>query len=113
MPQPSMELLGPRTHDPQNAELDRRTITADCLDADRLLVRIDAGEPVEIGQPSMVIVGVLYSLYRLAGFDPGEFERARPQDVLLVPARVLVEDLLLVDPAKGSASAGKNALVAN
>jgi hypothetical protein len=32
-------------------------IAADCLDPDRLLIRIDAGEPVEVGQPNSDIVG--------------------------------------------------------
>ena len=36
----------------QAAELDRRTIAADRLDPNRLLVSINAGEPVEVRQPS-------------------------------------------------------------
>src|SRR5262249_13700256 len=83
------------------AKLDRCTIAADCLYPDCLLIRIDAGKPIEVGQPFLVVVGVLYSLDRLSGFDRSEFERARSQDVLLIPAGILVEDLFLVDPAEG------------
>src|ERR1700736_5687556 len=49
------------------AELDRCTIPADCLDPDCLLIRIDAGEPVEVGQPFVVVVGVAPSSWPRAG----------------------------------------------
>ena len=85
----------------QAAELDRRAVGADRVDADRLLGGEDADEAVEIGQALVVIVGVAHALDRLAGLVAGELERAGAHDVLLVPVRVLVEDLLLVDPGEG------------
>ena len=45
----------------------------------------------------MVIVGVLLALDRLADLIVGEFERARAENVFLVPARVLVEYRFLAD----------------
>src|SRR5262249_23530793 len=83
------------------AELDRGAVAPDRLDPDRLLVGIDTDEAVEEGQSLLVIVGVFNSLDRLAGFDRGKFERARAQYVLLVPARIPLEDLLFVDEAEG------------
>ena len=79
------------------AELDRGAVAADRLDPHRLLVGIDAGEAVEIRQPFVVIIGVPLALDRLADLVIDEFERAGAENVLLVPARVLVENLLLVD----------------
>src|SRR5439155_11873427 len=83
------------------AELDRRAVGADRVDPHRLLFGIDAGEPVEIRQPLIIIIGVLDPLDRLADLVRDKFERARAEDVLLVPAGVPVESLLLVDPAVG------------
>ena len=79
------------------AELDCRAIAADCGDPHRLLVGEDAGEAVEIGQTLNVIIRVPHPLDRLSGLVGDEFERARTHDVRLVPARVLVEDRLLVN----------------
>ena len=85
----------------QAAELHCRAVRADRVDPDCLLVRVDAGEPVEIRQPRVIIIGVAHALDRLAELVFGELERARAHDVLLVPARILVEDFLLVDPSIG------------
>src|SRR5262249_62280591 len=68
---------------------------------DRLLGGLKTGEAVEIGQSRMVIIRVAHALDRRTGLVADEFERSRTQDVLLVPARILVEDLLLVNPGKG------------
>src|ERR1700730_1735578 len=75
------------------AEFDRRAVGADRLNPNRLLVGINADEAVEIGPPLMVIIGVLHTLDRLADLIVDEFERARAENVLLVPARVLVRCL--------------------
>src|SRR5271165_282664 len=80
------------------AELDRRTVGTDRFDAKGLLVGIDAVKTVEIGQPLVIIIGVLHPLDRLADLVRGEFERPRAHDVFFVPVRILVEDRLLVDP---------------
>ncbi len=45
----------------------------------------------------MVVVPILFALDRLADLVIDKFERTGAEDVLLVPARVLVEDLLFVD----------------
>src|SRR5207237_2968337 len=89
------------------AELDRRAVGTDRLDADRLLVGIDPDEAVEIRQSFAVIIGVALALDRLAGLIAGEFERAGAQYILLVPMRVLIEDLLFVDPRKGIGEGGQ------
>src|SRR6516162_2063820 len=72
------------------AKFDRRPIAADRLHPDGLLLRVDAGESVEIRQSFAKIAGVLDPPHRLADFVRSEFEGARPHDVLLVPVRVLV-----------------------
>ena len=82
----------------QSTKLHRRAVAADCLDPHRLLVGINAGEAVEMGQALMVIVGVLDTLDRLPDLIFREFERARAENIFFVPARVQVEDFLLVDP---------------
>ena len=79
----------------------RRWQAADRIDADRLLGRIDADEAVEIRLPGVIIVGIAHPLDRLAGLVTGELERAGTHDVHFVPARILVEDGLLVDPRVG------------
>ena len=61
----------------QAAELDRGPIGAHRVDADRLLRREDAVEPVEIGLARVVIIGVAHALDRLADLVGDEFERAR------------------------------------
>src|SRR4029077_9870399 len=83
------------------AELDRRAIGPDSVDPNRLLIGIDPGEAVQMRQALMVIVGILRALDRLANLVFDEFEWTRSEDILLVPARVLVEGLLLVNPAVG------------
>jgi len=64
------------------AKFDGGTVAADRLDAHHLLVGVNAGEAVEIGQSFMVIIGVLSTLDRLAGLIIDEFERAGAHDVL-------------------------------
>ncbi|HEV8031867.1 MAG TPA: hypothetical protein VGP42_12695 [Stellaceae bacterium] len=81
----------------ETAKLDGRAVAADRVDPGRLLVGENALEPVEVGQPGMVVIRVANPGDRLAGLVGDELERARSQDVLLVPMRVLVEVLLLVD----------------
>ena len=49
----------------------------------------------------MIIFGVALTLDRRADLIADKFEGSRAQDVLLVPARVLVEDLLLIDQGEG------------
>src|SRR5215475_10650107 len=84
----------------QVAEIDRGAIAANGVDANRLLGSVKTGEAVEIGQSRMVIIRVAHALDLRTGLVADEFERSRTQDVLLVPARFLVEDLLLVNPGK-------------
>ncbi len=73
------------------AEFDSGAVGADRLDPHRLLVGIDSGEAVEIGQPFMVVIGVPLALDRLADLVIDEFERARAEDIPLIPTRILVE----------------------
>ena len=91
----------------QPPELDRRTIAADRLDPNRLLIGVDAGEPVEIREPPVIIVGVLDPLDRLSGLVRSELERTGAHNVLLVPAGILVEDRFLVDPVIGVGEGGE------
>ena len=79
------------------AKLNRRPIGFYSGDPDRLLVREDADEPVQIGQSRPVVIGVAHAGDRLSRLVVLEAERPRAHDVLLEPARVAVEDLLLVD----------------
>ena len=83
-------------------EFDRRAVAAQRRHANRLLVGIDPDERVEIRQPRVIIIWVAHALDRLADLHAGEFEGSRPQDVLFIPARVLVEMRLLVDPVVGA-----------
>ena len=94
-----LELIARRGR--QAAELSGRAVAPDGIDADRLLGRIDGGEAVEIGLSSVIVVGIAHSFDRLADLVTGRLEWAGAHDVLLVPARVLVEDGLLVDPGEG------------
>src|SRR5262245_13785717 len=89
------DLVAERTHELvayrgwKATELDPGTVATQRIDADRLLFGIDTGKSVEIRQPLVVIIRVLYSFDRLAGLDCGELERPRAHDVLLVPAGIL------------------------
>src|SRR5271155_4234093 len=83
------------------AKFDCSPVRADRLDADRLLVGIYPGKAVEVRQPRTEVVGVALTLDRLAGIVADELERARAEDVLFVPVRVLVEDFLFIDPGIG------------
>src|SRR5207248_229043 len=56
-----------------------------------------ADDRVEIRQPLVVVVRVAFAADRLAGLVAGQFKRAGAHDVLFEPARILVEDVLLVD----------------
>src|SRR5205085_5208328 len=73
----------------------------------RLLSGIDINESVNDRNSYAVIIGVALALDRLAGLIAGEFERAGAQYILLVPMRVLIEDLLFVDPRKGIGEGGQ------
>ena len=82
------------------AKLDRGAIAADRVDACRLLVGIDRGKAVEIGERRVVVIRVSHAGDGLPGLVMGEFERAGAENVLLVPVRILVEDRLFVDPVE-------------
>jgi hypothetical protein len=84
------------------AEFDGCAVAADGFDPHRLLVGIDAGDPIEIGQTLMIVIRVTFALDRLTCLVVDELERAGAHDVLLVPAGILVEDFLLVDPSEGT-----------
>src|SRR5215471_15461816 len=79
------------------AELDRGAVGAYRVEPHRLLVGIDRRKAVKIRQSFAIIIGIADPSDRLASLVFGEFEGAGTEDVLLVPARVLVEDFLLVD----------------
>ena len=79
------------------AELRGGAVGADGVDAHRLLGGEDGDEAVEVGLTLMVVVGIAHALDRLAGLVGDELERSRAQDVLLEPARILLQGLLLVD----------------
>ncbi len=81
----------------QPAKLHRRSVGANGIDADRLLVGENAGEPIEIGQALVVVVGVALALDRLTDLILDELERSRSHHVLFVPVRIAIEDFLLVD----------------
>src|ERR1051325_53963 len=81
----------------QAAELHCGAVAADRLDPDCLLVGKDAGEAVEVWQTLAIEIRVALAAYRLAGLVAGRFERAGPQDILLVPVRILIEVRLLGD----------------
>ena len=83
------------------AELDRRPVAADRVELHHLLGGIDADKAVEIRQTLMIVIWVPNSFYRLANLIFDEFERAGAHDVLLVPAGILVENLLFIDPRIG------------
>src|SRR5262249_27237500 len=99
------ELIADRGRKP--AKFDRGPIAAQCSTPNRLLVGIDASEAVEKGQPRVIVIGVPYSLDRLADFQAGEFERTRAENVLLIPARILVEYRLFVNEAEGIGERGQ------
>src|SRR5262249_3586270 len=97
VPERADELVARRWR--QVPEIDSGAVAADGIDPYGLFGSINTGEALEVRQPSPVVVGVLHSFDRLASFDRRELERPRAQYVLLIPARILVEDLLFVDPA--------------
>ena len=79
------------------AELDRRPVGFDRSDAHRLLVGENADEAIQIRQSRSIVIGIAHTGNRLSRLIVLEAERAGAHDVLLEPARVAVEDLLLVD----------------
>ena len=81
----------------QAAKLDRGAVAADRLDPYRLFVGVNTGEAVEIGPPFMVVVAEFFALYGLADLMIDKLEGAGTDNVLLVPARIPIEDILLVD----------------
>src|SRR5215472_4944345 len=82
-------------------ELDRCPVAADRADPDRLLVGENAAKAVEIGQSLVVVIGIADACNRLTQLIPSETKRARAHDILLIPAGVAIEDLLLVDKSVG------------
>src|SRR5205823_10858598 len=89
-----LELVARRRR--QAAEFDRGTIAAQRIKPRRLLLGVNAFEPVEIGQARVVIIRVAHPVDRLTGLIGGEFEGPRPFDVLLVPSWVLFKGGLFV-----------------
>src|SRR5204862_3853417 len=85
----------------QAAELDRGAVAADRIETRRLLRRQDPDDAVKIRQPLVVVIRVALAPDRLARLVADQLEGARTHNVFLVPARVAVEDLLLVDPGVG------------
>src|SRR5208337_3428303 len=78
-------------------ELNRRPITADRADPNRLLVGENADKAVEIRQSLVVIIGIAHAGNRLPQLILFKAERSGAHDVGLEPVRVAVEDLLLAD----------------
>src|SRR5262249_28490182 len=74
----------------QVAEIDRGAVAADGIDPYGLLGSINPSEAIKERQPLLVIIRILHSLDRLAGFDRSKLERPRAQYVFLIPARILV-----------------------
>src|SRR5262245_26804622 len=99
-----MILLQPRTRravcktgcSATGADDDRGPVAADRADSDRLLVGENAGEVVEIRQSRMVVVGIAGARNRLTELIFRKTKGTRAHDVLLEPARVAIENLLLV-----------------
>ena len=83
------------------AKLHGRPVAADRVDPGRLLVGVDPDKAVEVGQFLPEVVGIAFALDRLPGLVGNELEGAGPHDVLLVPVRVLLQNLLLVDVGEG------------
>src|ERR1700736_2949797 len=81
----------------QAAELAGRAVGENGIDAYRLFGREDADEAVEIRLSRMIIVGIAHALDRLAGLIADELEWAGAHDIHLVPARILVENGLLIN----------------
>src|SRR5205823_7256491 len=71
------------------AELHRRPIRADRIDAGRQLRRVYRGEAIEIRQSLMVVIGVAFAGDGLSGLVTHEFEGPRAENVLFVPMLVL------------------------
>src|SRR5260221_3139548 len=84
----------------QPSELDRGAVAADRVKTRRLLRCQDADDAVKMRQSLMMVVGVTLALDGLARLVADQLEGARAQYVLLVPARVLIEDLFLVNPGE-------------
>src|SRR5262249_19560288 len=82
-------------------ELDRRAVGAYRVKPYRLLVGIDRLKAVEIRQPFAIIIGIACTADRLPGLEFGEFEWTGAKDVLLIPARILVEYFFSVNKGEG------------
>src|SRR5215469_3174760 len=85
----------------QPTKFHRGAPAADCIDPNRLLLGVYCGKTVKVRQSLSIIIGVSYPLHRLTGLVFGELEGPGAEDVFLVPPRILVEHLLLVDEGKG------------
>ena len=70
-------------------------VGANCLDSHGLLIGEYPGKAVEVRQALTKVVGVALTLDRLAGIVGDKSARARAENILLVPVRVLVEDRFL------------------
>src|SRR5207247_9163598 len=86
---------------------DRGAVAAERSDPYGLLGSIETGEAVAVRQPRVIVITVAHPLDRRADLVADEFERSGTQDVLLVPTRILVEDLPLVNPAEGIGECGQ------
>src|SRR5260221_1224629 len=82
----------------QTTELDRGAVAPDRIKASGLFRCQDPDYAVEIRQARMVVVGIALALDRLAGLVADQLEGAGAENVFLVPVRILIEGLFLVDP---------------
>src|SRR4029079_304483 len=79
-------------------ELDCGAIRANGVDLHGLLRGINADEAVQVRQALVIVIRIALAGDRLADLVLVEDERTGTEDVLLEPMRVLLEDLLGVDP---------------
>ena len=88
------------------AELDGCLITANGLDAQRLGLREDRLETVEVGLALVVVVRIPLAGDAGAGLTDVEYERAGAHHILLIPTWISVELGFRVDPAERRSQRG-------
>ena len=90
------------------AELDRRPVAANGLDAHRHVLGDDGPEAVEVGLPLVVVALVLHSVHECTGLMLDELERAGAVHVVLVPVVTMrLQILLAVDPVERGRERGQ------
>jgi hypothetical protein len=89
------------------AEFDRGAIGADGIDPDRLPGCEQALEPIQIRLAFVVIVRIADALDRLPDGMINKVKRARAHHMSLVPMRIGIENLLLVDKPVRIGQSGK------